>query len=78
MTLDRHELDGIGRFSQKTLPAEIFEQQMLGVGYSKSASAPAQGRRIKVWWTHAQYRRVESIYSPDLGRVITAYHPNSL
>lgn len=78
MTLDRHELDGIGKFSSKTLPAEIFEQQMSKAGYSKSASAPAQGKRIKVWWTHAQYRRVESIYSPDLSRVITAYHPNSI
>ncbi|MGB2924574.1 MAG: hypothetical protein WBB82_04700 [Limnothrix sp.] len=51
---------------------------MLKVGYGKSASAPAQGKRIKVWWTHAEYRRVESIYSPDLRRVITAYHPNSI
>jgi hypothetical protein len=38
-------------------------------------SAPAKGNRIKVWWNHPNFRRVEAIYSPDRNLVITAYHP---
>ncbi len=47
---------------------------MLNVGYSILGTAPAQGNRIKVWWVHPQYPRVESIYTLDQKTVITVYH----
>jgi len=53
----------------------VFEQRMKNAGYQVSGSAPAQGRRVKVWWIHQDFRLVESIYSPDKNTVITAYHP---
>ena len=74
MTLDKHTLDGIERIKAKTLPADEFDALLLSAGYRQIGSAPAKGRRLKVWWTHDRYRRIEAIYSPD-GRVaITAYH----
>lgn len=75
MTLDRHVLDGVPQIKSKTLTAAAFEKLMFTAGYSQMGSAPAQGNRIKVWWTHPTFRRVESIYSPDKKIVITAYHP---
>jgi hypothetical protein len=45
-------------------------------GYNKIGTAPAQGNRIKAWWSHPSYARVESIYSPDGAIAITAYHIN--
>jgi hypothetical protein len=74
MTLDKHQLDGIGGFSEKVLPAAQFEELMMNAGYSISGTAPAQGGRIKVWWIHLTFRTVESIYSEDKSIVITAYH----
>ncbi len=74
MTLDKHQIDGVSEFSSKTLPAEEFEARLIDAGYSKAGSAPAQGGRVKIWWTHAEYQRVESIYSGDKQTVITAYH----
>jgi hypothetical protein len=74
MTLDKHQIDGLSEFSSKTLPAEEFEVRLGEAGYSKVGSAPAQGGRVKVWWTHREYQRVESIYSNDKQTVITAYH----
>jgi hypothetical protein len=76
MTLDKHQIDGIGNLRVKILPALDFEQLLLNVGYSKIGTAPAQGNRIKAWWTHPTYRRLEVIYSPDTKIVITAYHTN--
>ena len=35
---------------------------------------PLKGRRLKIWWRHDTYRRIESIYSPDETVAITAYH----
>jgi len=74
MTLDKHQLDGIGGFSVKVLPASEFEELMTNAGYSISGSAPAQGGRCKVWWVHLTFRTVESIYSSDKNTVVTAYH----
>jgi hypothetical protein len=74
MTLDKHQIDGIGGFSEKVLPASQFEELMTNGGYSKYGSAPAQGGRFKVWWGHELFRNVESIYSSDRTIVITAYH----
>jgi hypothetical protein len=47
MALDKHQLDGVGGFSQKVLPANLFEELMTNAGYSQIGSAPAQGGRLK-------------------------------
>ena len=49
-----------------------LEKRMLNAGYFEIGSAPGQGGRIKVWWSHNEYPRVESIYSPDKNIVLTA------
>jgi hypothetical protein len=36
MTLDKHQIDGIGGFNQKILPAGEFEELMTSAGYSIS------------------------------------------
>ena len=74
MTLDKHKLDGINSFTKKILPAARFDSLLKGAGYIYSGSAPAKGGRVKIWWTHSVYRRVEAIYSKDKKTVITAYH----
>ena len=74
MTLDKHQIDGLTEFVTKTLPAQEFEDRMTAAGYSTAGSAPAQGGRLKIWWIHSEYQRVESIYSGDKQTVITAYH----
>jgi hypothetical protein len=74
MTLDKHQIDGIGGFSEKVLPASQFEALMIDAGYVQIGSAPAQGGRLKFWWSHASFGNVESIYSGDKSTVITAYH----
>jgi hypothetical protein len=74
MTLDKHQIDGIGGFSEKVLPASQFEELMTNAGYLISGSAPAQGGRVKFWWGHATFSNVESIYSNDKKMVVTAYH----
>lgn len=76
MTLDKHQIDGIGNLRTKILPTQAFEQLLLDAGYSKIGIAPAQGNRIKAWWTHPTYRRLEVIYNPECSIVITAYHTN--
>jgi hypothetical protein len=48
MTLDKHQLDGIGSFSEKVLAANQFEELMMNAGYSQIGTAPAQGQRFKV------------------------------
>ncbi|MEO0456300.1 MAG: hypothetical protein AAF152_06900 [Cyanobacteria bacterium P01_A01_bin.114] len=74
MTLDKHKLDGIPQIESKTLPTETFESLLTGAGYTKLGTAPAKGNRIKSWWMHLTYRRIEAIYSPDGEIAITAYH----
>lgn len=74
MTLDKHQLDGLIRFDRPTLPAQEFELILTQSGYAQIGSAPAQNRRVKVFWSHTVFRRVEAIYSPDKSIVITAYH----
>ncbi|MEG4870347.1 hypothetical protein [Microcoleus sp. F10-B6] len=51
-----------------------FELLLLTAGYGKIGTAPAQGNRMKVWWTHSTFRRIEAIYSADGIVAITAYH----
>jgi hypothetical protein len=74
MTLDRHKLEGVPQITAKVLPTEKFDALLTQAGYSKVGSAPAKGNRIKAWWTHSTYDRVEAIYSPDGALAITAYH----
>ncbi|MBE9251525.1 hypothetical protein IQ226_20815 [Dolichospermum sp. LEGE 00240] len=74
MTLNKHQIRGLPNFKCTILDANQFEKLMLDAGYSISGTAPAQGNRVKVWWVHEEYPRVESIYTPDQKKVITAYH----
>jgi hypothetical protein len=75
MTLDKHELQGIGRINQRTMPRSEFEALLADQGYYRTGSAPANGGRLKVWYSHAAYDPIESIHSGDGRIVITAYHP---
>ena len=74
MTLNRHRIDGLPKILDTTMPATRFEQMLTDAGYTKFGTAPAKGNRIKAWWTHPTYRRVEVIYSVDVATVVTAYH----
>jgi len=74
MTLDKHTIQGLAAFTTKTLLSNEFEKRMLNAGYFEVGSAPGQGGRIKVWWSHDECPRVESIYSPNRNIVLTAYH----
>jgi hypothetical protein len=76
MTLDKHQIDGLPGFTSKTMPAGQFEDLMKNAGYEIAGSGQGQLGRIKVWWSHSEYRFVEAIYSPDKLIVITAYHPD--
>jgi hypothetical protein len=76
MTLEKHQLDGVPPITAKTLPASDFDQLLLAAGYTKIGTAPAKGNRIKTWWSHPGFRRIEAIYSPDGLTAITAYHVN--
>jgi hypothetical protein len=74
MTLDKHSIQGLAAFTTKTLPSSEFEKLMINAGYIDVGTAPAQSGRIKVWWSHPDYPRVESVYSADKNTVVTAYH----
>ncbi len=74
MTLNKHQIQGLPKFKTIVLAAAEFEKIMMDAGYNQSGSAPAQNKRIKIWWVHNDYPRVESIYSSDKNTVITAYH----
>jgi hypothetical protein len=76
MTLDKHKIDGVPQITVKILSAQEFDNRLIQAGYSKIGTAPAQGNRIKAWWTHSAYSKVEAIYSPDGAVAITAYHVN--
>ncbi len=47
---------------------------LTGAGYTKIGIPAAKGNRVKAWWTHPNYRRLEVIYSPESTVVVTAYH----
>lgn len=70
MMLDKHTIQGLAAFTSKTLSSNEFEKLMVNAGYFEIGTAPAQGGRIKIWWSHDSYPRVESIYSPDKSTVI--------
>ena len=74
MTLDKHKIDGLIQITVRVLPAVEFDNLLIQAGYNKIGSAPAQGNRLKSWWSHSIYDRVEAIYSPDGAVAITAYH----
>ncbi len=74
MTLDKHTIQGLIAFTTKTLPSNEFEKRMINAGYYEVGTAPAQAERVKVWWSHDAYPRVESIYSSNRKIVLTAYH----
>jgi hypothetical protein len=74
MTLDKHKLDGIPQITAKILPSPEFETLLTDAGYTKIGTASAKGNRIKTWWSHSTFRRIEAIYSPDGAIAITAYH----
>jgi hypothetical protein len=74
MTLDKHKLDGVEQITVRTMPTELFDGLLTQAGYSRTGSAPAQGNRLKAWWSHLEFRRIEVIYSPDGAVAITAYH----
>ena len=76
MTLNKHKLDGIPQIAAKTLPAQEFDALLINAGYTKLGTAPAKGNRIKTWWSHPIFRRIEAIYSSDESIAITAYHVN--
>jgi hypothetical protein len=77
MTLDKHKIDGVPPITSKTLPATELDALLLQAGYIKIGSAPAKGNRLKSWWNHPAFARVEVIYSPDETIAITAYHIGS-
>jgi len=56
------------------MPALRFEQLLIDAGYTLIGTAAAKGNRIKSWWTHPTYQRVEVIKSADTTTVVTAYH----
>lgn len=74
MTLDKHKIDGVEQITSRILPADQFDNLLTQAGYTKIGTAPAPGNRIKSWWTHSTYARVEAIYTPDGAIAITAYH----
>lgn len=74
MTLERHQIDGIAKITERTLPAATFEQILIDAGYTKIGTAPAKGNRVKAWWTHTTYRRIKVIYGTNQTIAITAYH----
>ena len=75
MTLDKHLLDGIGKVTKsKTLATRDFEEKLTANGYYQIGKGKAQAGRIKVWFAHQEYRRVEAIYSEHGDIAVTAYH----
>lgn len=74
MTLDKRTIQGLPAFTTTTLSKSEFEERMINAEYYEVGTAPGQGGRIKVRWSHNAYPRVESIYSPDKNIVLTAYH----
>lgn len=74
MTLDKHKLEGIEQITEKILPVDDFEKRLKKAGYQRIGEAPAKGNRLKIWWRHETYRRIEAIYSGDGRIAITAYH----
>lgn len=76
MTLDKHRIDGLPNILDRIMVTSRFEQLLVDAGYVKVGTAPAKGNRIKAWWTHPLYRRVEVIYTNNGLIVVTAYHVN--
>lgn len=74
MTLDKHKLEGIPQIKEKILPVDKFETLLNEAGYVRLCEAPAKGNRMKSWWRHETYPRIEAIYSGDRKVAITAYH----
>lgn len=73
MTLDKHKIDGLPQITSRTLPTTEFDTLLTEAGYIRIGSAPAKRNRIKSWWSHPTFARVEVIYSSDNTVAITAY-----
>jgi hypothetical protein len=52
MTLDKHQIDGLPGFTQKTMPANEFEKLMGEADYEKAGSGQGQTGRVKIWWSY--------------------------
>ena len=74
MTLDKHEIQGVQRIGCKVLPISTFEELVIKAGYYKTATAPSFGTRVKVWFVHKDYGRLECVYDLSVSKCITAYH----
>jgi len=74
VTLGKHCIQGVTLPKVEPRSSQYFESLMVNAGYTISGSAAAQGNRVKIWFIHAKYSRVEAIYSGDLKVTITAYH----
>ncbi len=74
MTLNKYRIDGLPAITSRTLPASELDAMLPAAGYAKIGSAPTQENRLKSWWNHSKFARVEVIYSPDGQTAITAYH----
>ncbi len=74
MTLNKHRIDGLPRILDRTMSTTKFEPMLTTAGYIKIGTTAAKGNRVKAWWMHPNYRRVEVIYSYDGNVVVTAYH----
>jgi hypothetical protein len=74
MTLEKHKLDGLPKFTRKTEPVVKFEAKLKKAGYYSTSTMPAKGNRVAVIWEHPQYRRIKAIHSSNQKIAITAYH----
>lgn len=74
MTLDKHDIQGVHKIGCRVLPITEFEQLVTEAGYYKTSTAPAFRNRIKVWFSHSCYNRLECIYDLVNNKCVTAYH----
>ena len=74
MPLDKHELQGLPKISYKVLPIAVFENMLTKAGYYKTGSVNTHNNRVKVWFNHNSFNRIECIYCTNTNKCITAYH----
>jgi hypothetical protein len=74
VTLEKHLIRGLPRFTEPTMSAIAFENLMFDAGYIRMESEPARDGRHVVYFEHEEYGQVTTIYSPNKKRVVTAYH----
>jgi hypothetical protein len=74
MTLNKHQIDGLSGFQQKTMLAHEFENFIGAAGYEKAGSGQGKAGRVKIWWSHKTYCFMEFIYSGNKSMSLTI-HP---